>query len=83
MNELPLTLKEVLERRLVPISKDQLMKLVKYGERKKIDKLPEGINYIIAMNTGNGSIRARWSFDPGEIQAWYDRARQKATTPKK
>ena len=38
---------EILAKRIVPIKRTQLMKLLKYGEMHKLGTLPDGLNYIL------------------------------------
>lgn len=70
------TVKELMDKKLVPFSKHYLMRLIRRGELKKSNELSHSVNYIIALNIGNGEKRARWAVELSEINEWRKRARE-------
>lgn len=72
------TINQILAENLLPIKKSRLVNLIRFGEQKKAGTLPEGFNYILAMNTSTSisQKRPRWAVERSEMEAWAKRAKE-------
>lgn len=67
--------KQIIRTKMFPLGMHQLRKLMQYGELKKKGTLPEGINYIEAVNLSTTSKNKRWGVSTEEISEWQKRAK--------
>lgn len=72
-----LTPRQIIESKIIPISLRQLMKLVKFWEEKKNNRLQDGINYILASNIGIWEKRSKWVIEKSELQEWIARSKER------